>query len=899
MSSGNKQKGGYTSEKKPESSSSTADYRVTTPPSTQAKDRSLNKQDGIILSIITLASVVIRCYKLYQPPSIVFDEVHFGGFARKYIIGRFFMDVHPPLAKMLYAVVGYLAGYDGEFDFKNIGNDYIEPGVPYVSMRMLPATLGILTIMLSYATLRASGCRPMIAGFGAALVMIDNSLVTLSRYILLDAPLLFFIAITAYGFKKFENEVPFGKDWFRYLLLTGLGLGSTLSSKWVGLFTVGWIGLLTLYQLWWLLGDLSVTPKSYIKHFSARAVFLIGVPLVFYVLMFALHFVCLVNDGDGASFMSPEFQSTLQHTKLGTKVPADISYGSEITLRHMNTQGGYLHSHEHMYETGSKQQQITLYPHKDENNIWVLENDTKPEPGNEFENNTPVFIDDGAIVRLRHKQTSRRLHSHDHRPPVSEQDHHNEVSAYGYEGFEGDANDNFRVEILEKYSEKGVAASRLRTVQTKFRLVHTVTGCVLFSHSVKLPKWAYEQQEVTCIKGGTLPNTIWFAEENYHPQLGEDAEKVTYKTPGFWSKFFELNKVMWRVNAGLTETHTWESRPESWPLLKRGINYWVKDHRQVYLIGNGVIWWTMTAFIVSYVLFKGIWVLRWQRGYNDFASDKSYSIFDSGVGSYLLGWALHYFPSYAMARQLFLHHYMASVYFGILALAQFWEFLVSRFMKNRIVSTAFTVLFFTASAAWFAWYSPLIYGTTWTKELCEKSKFLDMDFDCNSFFETLEEYETYVPQDIRARQEREEQERKEKEQPQAEVPNEVEAPPQQQQEEEEGEPSPADDGLTSETETDDDEKNSREEAVKEHMTTPMVYPEDGEEPQPINQEQKVEFRDAEGNILDSDEVENLKSEGIVEVQTKHETVNKYIGEDGIETTETIGGEDKEDPTAEV
>lgn len=95
----------------------------------------------------------------------------FGGFASKYIKGKFFMDVHPPLAKLLITLAGWLGGFNGDFDFKDIGKDYLEPGVPYVTMRMLPAICGILTIPTMFLTLKATGCRTTTAALGAGLVI--------------------------------------------------------------------------------------------------------------------------------------------------------------------------------------------------------------------------------------------------------------------------------------------------------------------------------------------------------------------------------------------------------------------------------------------------------------------------------------------------------------------------------------------------------------------------------------------------------------------------------------------------------------------------------------------------------------------------------------------------------
>jgi dolichyl-phosphate-mannose-protein mannosyltransferase len=584
--------------------------------------------------------------------------------------------------------------------------------------------------------------------------------VTQSRLILLDSPLVIFTALTALAWTSFMNQheqgpaKAFQPSWWFWLVTSGVGLGATVSVKWVGLFTIAWVGSLTLVQLWVLLGDTkNVTPRLWFKHFFARMFCLIVIPVSFYMAMFGIHFLCLVNPGEGDGFMSSEFQATL-NSKGMQAVPADVAYGSRVSLRHWNTQGGYLHSHSHMYPTGSKQQQITLYPHKDENNIWILENQTLPIMPEDYngpnltspkawDNVGPDYIEDGGVIRLYHITTDRRLHSHDVRAPVTEADWQNEVSAYGYEGFEGDANDLFRIEIVKSKSDGAVAKKRVRTIQTKFRLVHVMTGCALFSHKVKLPDWGFEQQEVTCARQGTLPNSVWYIEGNVHPLMVDgEVEKVNYRNPGFFGKFWELQKVMWKTNAGLTESHAWDSRPPSWPILRRGINFWGKHNRQIYLLGNPVIWWSSSALIALYIAIKGIAILRWQRGYRDY-SNVTFKRFDYEVGMSILGWAFHYFPFYLMARQLFLHHYLPALYFAILALCQIFDFVSYRFSvfglrQYPAIGQAAAVGFLAIAITVFTVYSPLAYGNAWTKDACNSVKLFDSwDWDCNNFLTSV------------------------------------------------------------------------------------------------------------------------------------------------------------------
>ncbi|KAI6777974.1 Dolichyl-phosphate-mannose--protein mannosyltransferase-like protein [Emericellopsis cladophorae] len=815
--------------------------------------------DYWVVLALTLVALAVRVYKIYQPSSVVFDEVHFGGFATKYIKGKFFMDVHPPLAKMLIALTGWLAGFDGSFDFKEIGKDYIEPNVPYVAMRMFPAICGVALAPCMYLTLKTLGCRSMTALLGTGLIIFENGLLTQARLILLDSPLVAATAYTALSFNAFTNQheqgpsKAFGISWWFWLLNTGLGLGITVSIKWVGLFTIAWVGVLTMVQLWVLLGDSKNVPiRLWCKHFMARVFALIVVPVTFYLAMFAIHFTALVNPGEGDGFMSSEFQATL-NTKRMKDVPADVVMGSKVSIRHVNTQGGYLHSHPLMYPTGSKQQQITLYPHKDENNLWLLENQTQPlgmdgEPINGTNAwdllPEPEYIKNGAVLRLYHTNTHRRLHSHDVRPPVSEAEWQNEVSAYGYEGFDGDANDYFRVEIVGKQTKGAVAKERLRTIETKFRLVHVMTGCVLFSHKVKLPSWASEQQEVTCARGGSLPNSLWYIESNQSPHLGPDAEKANYRKPGFFGKFAELHAVMWRTNAGLTDSHTWDSRPESWPILRRGINFWGRSHTQVYLIGNPIVWWSSTIAIVTWVVFKAIAVLRWQRSYGDY-NNTTFKRFDYEVGMSVLGWALHYFPFFLMKRQLFLHHYFPALYFGVIALCQVFDYATARIPSagrkdSSIINKVTAILFLIVTAGVFMLFAPLAYGSPWTKAECNRVKlFPTWDFDCKTFHDSYDKYTMLTVQAGTA-----------------------------------ATPSP-------EAVKADAAASKVEEKAAEAVS---AKPEDeGEnEPRVVAKEETIEFRDQDGNLLNEEQVKSL--EGKVEFKTKYETKTRVVDEDGNEVS---------------
>jgi dolichyl-phosphate-mannose-protein mannosyltransferase len=80
-----------------------------------------------------------------------------------------------------------------------------------------------------------------------------------------------------------------------------------------------------------------------------------------------------------------------------------LAYGSKVTFKSNIRGGGLLHSHIQKFPSGSEQQQVTTYSHKDSNNDWMIQKPWNADgsPVVEEEEDSPVqFVEDGDIIRL-------------------------------------------------------------------------------------------------------------------------------------------------------------------------------------------------------------------------------------------------------------------------------------------------------------------------------------------------------------------------------------------------------------------------------------------------------------------------------------------------------------------
>ncbi|KAI9281128.1 O-mannosyltransferase [Sporodiniella umbellata] len=693
----------------------------------------------VALSLLTILAVFVTFYKIWNPAEVVFDEVHFGKFAGYYLQRTYYFDVHPPLAKLMIAAVGYLLGFNGAYDFANIGDDYLDHNVPYIGLRALPATLNVLCTALVYLIMQQSGYAPIICILSTAMYVFDNAMVTQNRLILLDSMLLFYMLLTIYTYIRFRKtrHQPFSTAWWSWLTLTGLSMAMTVSVKMVGLFLVGLIGLCVVYDLWQLLDiHQGLSMKQFMHHFYARALTLIVLPMGVYLFWFYIHFAILNESGPGDSFMSTRFQDTLRFSPIKMNALA-VHYGDEISLKNKDT-NAYLHSHDlHYplrYEDGrvsSTGQQVTGVMEQDDNCFWRIKA-TQPLDAD-------TAVKNGDIVQLEHVVTHTNLLTHDVASPWMPTNE--EVTTVPLDT-------RYEETLFKIVFEEGGQGDPLETHMIHFRLLHEDTKVAIWAHNKKLPEWGLGHLEINGNKNALDGTNHWVAQEirgkNATQINAQKNERHVSQMP-FLRKFFELQGKMLSHNAGLTKPHPYQSTPITWPFMIRGVSYWSKEdtRSQIYLTGNLFGWYLSVGGIA---VFAGIMladVLARRRGIEPIDEPVRHRFIQSS-GFFFTAWALHYLPFFLMGRSLFLHHYLPAATLNYLLLGAMYQFIfidgidspVSFLRRQRhhrltlaraeMSKKVYAMVFLTLllQIAVFVYLAPLTYGTPLTLEQVQQHQLL-------------------------------------------------------------------------------------------------------------------------------------------------------------------------------
>ena len=199
-----------------------------------------------------------------------------------------------------------------------------------------------------------------------------------------------------------------------------------------------------------------------------------------------------------------------------------------------------------------------------------------------------------------------------------------------------------------------------------------------------------------------------------------DYSREDIKPLSLFGKFIELNKTMYRANAGLTASHPYGSKLYEWPFMigfcrkhadiavdpeqkcseygRPPIYYWNStidgQNARIYLLGNPIIWWS-AAFAILFVLLNVILSVK------EWFKKRSFG----GQGMYVLLAAVYLFnllPFIGVTRILFLYHYFAALIVAVIALV----YIVDQLSEKRAVFSALIGLSLLA----FVYFAPLSYG---------------------------------------------------------------------------------------------------------------------------------------------------------------------------------------------
>lgn len=215
---------------------------------------------GIVVVFLALGLV-----RLGYPPEQIFDEVYHARTAEEYLKGiNPYEWTHPPLAKLL-AAIG-IAGF----------------GMNAFGWRIVSLLAGTATLGVFYLFSRRVFGSTRIAAIATTLLALDGVFFVQSRVAMTNIYVVGFLIVAALGLWEFSRTT---KE--RWLVLSGIGLGCALATRWTALYGWGLIGLLLLHHLFWHmwkpLSAARMTPKQVAGFLARCAVYFVGIPAAIYL----------------------------------------------------------------------------------------------------------------------------------------------------------------------------------------------------------------------------------------------------------------------------------------------------------------------------------------------------------------------------------------------------------------------------------------------------------------------------------------------------------------------------------------------------------------------------------------------------------------------------------------
>ncbi|XP_039310165.1 protein O-mannosyltransferase 1 isoform X2 [Solenopsis invicta] len=664
----------------------------------------------LIAAILLITGICTRLYRLEEPRSIVFDELHYGKYVGLYMKRTFFFDSHPPLGKQLVSAAAYLAGFDGQFKFDRIGSPYSD-AIPLYALRLVPAICGSLLIPTGYYLVLELSLKQWAAAIAGILLLLDNALLTQSRFILMESILMHFSLLGLLCIVKFRKVMdrPTSASWWIWLTLGIVNLTCALwykiiltifffifllfsimikaflySVKYVGFYSMILAFFLIAHDYWSLLSRKTLSNTILWIHLLLRFVVLITVIAAVYLSIFYVHLAILSKAGPHDSVMTSAFQASLEGglASITKGQPLEVTHGSQITLRHTYGRACWLHSHNQVYPLrypdgrgSSHQQQVTCYSFKDVNNWWIVK---KPDKNDLVVTKPSEPIRHGDVIQLVHGITSRALNSHDVAAPMTPQSQ--EVSCYIDYNVSMPAQNLWRVEITNRDHSGDV----WHAIQSQVRLIHVHANGAEFALKFsgrQLPDWGFNQHEVVADRLMDQTNSIWNVEEHRYTKSEDQKQRerelisaemipLQATTLSFWEKFAELQVKMLFGGQEGQNSHMYSSGPLEWPFMSRGIAYWVSNdsNAQVHLLGNIVVWYSGTISMIIYVTLLIFYLMRRRRQCFDIP-EKEWKKFVDNAYVLLAGYLIHFLPFLFVERTLFLHHYLPAFIFKVLLTA--------------------------------------------------------------------------------------------------------------------------------------------------------------------------------------------------------------------------------------